>query len=343
MTEPRWSYALNQWRPTMDAFVRPEQHERAFKTLSAAHFHAVEIACGAGRWEALGNREMLEINHGSLPGFRQFLSGCGIQAVSSFFLDTGSFLSARTSAPLSPANPADHGEIVELAREYIEMLPELGGDRLIVKAAPAYWRFPDAGDALIATLAQCWNAVAQQAGGSAVQIGLHLDCLAAIRDSASIGKLLDATDAARVGLAIDTAELTIAGLDPIELFHEHARRVNHFQFKDVIAIDELGEYRTQNAELLMMSAGGRREIARWFWEMGIAGGRVDFPGLLQAAQRHGYDGWFVVESDQSPYPATSALLNSWYVQHRLNPLWGNAESALDARSAAPLQAPGRSV
>jgi inosose dehydratase len=302
----------------MDAFVRREQHERALKTLSAGGFHAVEITCGPGRWEPLGNREMIEINHGSLQGFRQFLSDCGIQAVSSFYLDTGAFLSVRTAAPLSPANPADHAEIVELARPYIEMLPELGGDRLIVKAAPAYWRVPDAGDSLIATLSQCWNAVAQLASGSAVQIGLHLDCLAAIRDSTTIGRLLDASDPGRIGLAMDTAELTIAGLDPLALFLEHGRRVNHFHFKDAVAVDELSEFRMQNAELLMLSAGGQREIARWFWEMGTPGGRVDFPGLFEAAQRQGYAGWFVVESDQSPYPATSALLNSWYVRHRLS-------------------------
>jgi inosose dehydratase len=44
---------------------------------------------------------------------------------------------------------------------------------------------------------------------------------------------------------------------------------------------------------------------------------VDFPALLAAAQRTGYDGWMVIESDQSPYPATSAMLNAWYVRHRL--------------------------
>lgn len=318
MPAVKWSYALNQWHPTIDSFVRPEQHERALKTLSAGGFHALEIACGAGRWEPLGNRQMIELNHGSIAGFRRFLGACDIHAVSSFFLDPGAFLSARHGMPLSAANREDHLEIRSLAREYLELLPELGGERLIVKAAPAYWRVPDAGEALIATLADCWNAIGQMTSGTSIQIGLHLDCLAAIRTPAQITQLLDASDAASVGLAIDTAECAIMGLDPLSLFLAHAERVNHFHFKDAIDVDELEEYRLEHAELLFLSSGGRRQIARWFWEMGTPGGRIDFPGLLAAARRHGYRGWFVIESDQSPYPATSALLNAWYVRHRLS-------------------------
>ena len=39
----RWSYALNQWNNGHDRFVLPEEHERAWKTLSASGFSAVSI------------------------------------------------------------------------------------------------------------------------------------------------------------------------------------------------------------------------------------------------------------------------------------------------------------
>ena len=32
----RWAYAINQWKPQFDDFVRREQHERALKTISIA-------------------------------------------------------------------------------------------------------------------------------------------------------------------------------------------------------------------------------------------------------------------------------------------------------------------
>ena len=54
--------------------------------------------------------------------------------------------------------------------------------------------------------------------------------------------------------------------------------------------------------------------------MGTPGGLVDFPALLAAMQGGGYQGWIVAESDQSPYPATSAMLNGWYVKHKLTAL-----------------------
>ena len=51
----RWAYAINQWKPQFDDFVRREQHERALKTISIAGFEGVELTAGTGRWEPLGN------------------------------------------------------------------------------------------------------------------------------------------------------------------------------------------------------------------------------------------------------------------------------------------------
>jgi inosose dehydratase len=146
---------------------------------------------------------------------------------------------------------------------------------------------------------------------------MHLDCLSSVRTEAAIARLLDATDPQRVGLAIDTAEATLAGLDPLAILRRWPGRVFHVQFKDVLLRDDLGEATLPNAELNFLSAGGAREVARWFWEMGTPGGLVDFPGLRSALEDAGYDGWIVVESDQSPYPATSVMLNGWYRRRRL--------------------------
>jgi len=46
--------------------------------------------------------------------------------------------------------------------------------------------------------------------------------------------------------------------------------------------------------------------------MGTPGGLVDFPALLKKMRQHDYDGWVVVESDQSPHVEESVMLNSWY-------------------------------
>lgn len=316
MSGIKWAYALNAWRPTYDTFVRPEEHVRALKTVSVAGFRAVELNSGAGRWEPMGNREMMEANHGSVAGFADFLHSCAIDGISSYYFDPGAFMSSA-GVPLAAGNPADRTAIVRLASEYLELLPALGGSRLVVKPAPPYWRTGGLPDALLRTLADLWNEVGDVAAGHRVQVAMHLDCLSAVRTEESIARLLDATSPGSVGLCLDTAELVLAGLDPLRIYQRFAGRVNHMQFKDVLLRDDLGEAIQKNAEHNFLSGGGAREVTRWFWEMGTSGGLVDFPALLSALRASRYDGWIVVESDQSPYPATSAMLNGWYVKHKL--------------------------
>ncbi|HEY4570124.1 MAG TPA: hypothetical protein VIH10_11690, partial [Kribbella sp.] len=83
----RFAYAINQWKPQFDDFVRREQHERALKTISIAGFEGVELTAGTGRWEPLGNPVQLAANFGSVAGFREFLRSCAVEAVSSWFWD----------------------------------------------------------------------------------------------------------------------------------------------------------------------------------------------------------------------------------------------------------------
>jgi len=52
--------------------------------------------------------------------------------------------------------------------------------------------------------------------------------------------------------------------------------------------------------------------------MGTPRGLVDFPALLKRMKEKGYDGWVVVESDQSPHVEESAMLNGWYRKRLLS-------------------------
>ncbi|MFZ8401469.1 hypothetical protein ACO1L3_13535, partial [Staphylococcus aureus] len=66
--------------------------------------------------------------------------------------------------------------------------------------------------------------------------------------------------------------------------------------------------------------GGARKILRWFYEPSDERALVDFEGFVGALAEHGYRGWIVVESDQSPHPAESTMVAGWYVQKVLQPL-----------------------
>jgi inosose dehydratase len=312
MAEIKWGYAINQWRP-----MRTEQRLRAFKAVSACGFEGIELESGSGRGAPIGNPEQIQLNFGSVRHFFGVLNSCGVKQVVSFFYNPESSSTEASHTGKSPVNPQDHEAIVEAARPFAQFLRDVQGSCFVVKAMPSYPRVAPVTEQKIKTAAECWTKVGKMTREYGIQTAMHIDCISAIHSMEDIDKILQFTDPVYVGLVIDTAELTIAGNNPIQVYEKYYNRVKLFHFKDTHDVDSLGEYKESYANSLL-SAGGKREIGRWFWEMGSPGGLVDFPGLLKSIKGHNYDGWIIVESDQSPNPCESAMLNNWYVRNVLS-------------------------
>jgi inosose dehydratase len=313
----RWAYALNQWNVRMDVFVRHEDQRRALKTASACGFDHIELAAGSGRWENLGRPEVILLNHGSPEGFLGFLRGCSVQGVSSMFWDPGAPGEEDGWAFRSTANPADHDAIVESAKPFVEFLAAIGASQLIARPAGSAWMAPPLGADGIARVGEVWNRVGAAAAAAGTGLALHYDCLGAVHTEEELTALLAATDPAHVGLALDTAEFTVGGIDPVAFYGRHADRVTHVHLKDTRFTDTGEEYRMPGAETAMMRGGAGRRIERWFYELGTEGGLVDVPAFVAALREHRYGGWVVVESDHGGNPAELAMLNSWFLQHEL--------------------------
>jgi inosose dehydratase len=320
----RFAYAINQWKPQFDDFVRREQHERALKTISIAGFEGVELTAGTGRWEPLGNPVQLVANFGSLAGFREFLGECAVDTVSSWYWDPAERSMEHLTGPMSPLSAGDHPAIATRAAEYAQALAELGGSVLLVRPVPGAGDVDPLDDDAIGRLAACWDAAGRATAEHGVRLALHVDFLSALRRDAVDGRaltaLLDRTDPAVVGLALDTGELTAGGIDPVDVIQRYGDRVWHVQFKDALAVDTDEEYLQPHAHWTVRVRGGAREVPRWFAEPGAEGGLVDFPAVTRALLDAGYDGWIVFESDQSPHPAASCLLGGYLLQRELRPL-----------------------
>lgn len=312
----RWAYAINQWKPQFDDFVRREQHERAFKTISIAGFEGVELTAGTGRWEPLGNPQQLAANFGSVAGFGEFVRSCALSAVSSWFWNPHERSMEHLTGPLSPLSADDVPVLVERARWFAGALAELGGSVLVVPGAPAAGDV-ELDDAGLDRLAATWSAVGSAVRDDGVRLALHVDFLSALRRPGVLDALLDRTD---VGLALDTGELTVAGIDPLGVIERHGDRIAHVQLKEALAVDTGEEYLQPAAHWTVRVRGGAREVPRWFAEPGADGGLVDVPAVVRALVATGYAGWIVVESDQSPHPAASALLAGYLMQRELVPL-----------------------
>lgn len=328
MTGIRWSYALNQWDTNIDAFVRRRDHERAFKTISISGFSGVEFtAVSFGPWEPFGTPDEIAKLYGSLDGLRAFLADCALDAVSSYVYDPFVGFEVEMGRGPDPLEPESLEPIARTALWFAEALQRLGGDTLVVRPVGSAWQTGALSDDQIGTLARLWNEVGRRIAAHEVRLALHVDFLSALRLGDGIDRLLKATDPTLVGLALDTAEFAIAGIDPVEFLRTHADRVRHIQLKNARDLVDEEEAMTPHAEHFVRTEGGARRIERWFFEPTDEGGLIDFEAFAQAVAESDYSGWIVVESDQSPHPAESAMVSGWYVQKVLRPIVEGAQGA----------------
>lgn len=324
----RWSYGINQFKPQFDDFVRRRDHLRALRVISASGFRGVELTAGTGRWEPLGNPTQIAANFGSVAAFGDFVREQALDGVSSWFWDPSIRLQEDLTHGDDPASssPQARAGLVEHARWFASALAELGGDVLVVRPAASAAQLTQLDDGVIEALAASWTAVADAIAADGVRLALHFDFYSALRRDDGLERLVRATDA-RVGLALDAAEFTIAGIDPVDFYRRHADRVTHVHLKNAAAVDDLGEYTLPAPEFTLLRAGGSRAVPRWFTELATEPLLVDAPGFVTALAENDYDGWVVVESDLTPHPPTSAMLNGWEVQHVLTPLTQGAARA----------------
>jgi len=315
----RWACGTNQWKSGFTGFARIEQHERAMKVTSACGFDAIELTAGTGRWDPMGRPENIVLNFGSVAHFKLRLREWGIHQVSSCFLDPLQMSFEELHHGLDCTDPAQHAALLEQAAVFARFLAEVGAQVLVLRALPPHGRHGGLSAERQAAAAACWNAVGAMTASLGIRTALHLDALAPLRQADELAAWLDQLDPATVGLAMDTAELTMAGHDVVAWYRRFHARVNHIHLKDALAVDTLNEYQAPNAERALLLAGGQRGVPRWFGELGS--GLVDWPGLMAALRDTRYAGWLVVESDKGPAPqAASMMQNAWTIRHELQPL-----------------------
>ena len=168
---------------------------------------------------------------------------------------------------------------------------------------------------------RCWEAVGRATRGARRPDGAArgLPVRAAPRPRAR--RLLDRTDPALVGLALDTGELTVGG-------HRPARASS----SGTATASRTCSSRTPSPSTTPRSTCSRTRTGRSACGAARARSRAGSPSPVPTAGSStsrrsparccdaGYAGWIVVESDQSPHPAASALLAGYLVQRELRPI-----------------------
>jgi len=315
----KWGYAFNQWKLGWQGFARVDDNVRALKITSACGFRNVELTAGTGPWDPLGRPESIALNFGSVRKFTAQFEDWGIEGFPGIFFDPTQLSFEEGHFGLRTTRPADHALITQQAAVFARFLREIGGEYLVLQPLPPYWQEGALTVDALRAAAELINTLGAANEKLGLKTYLHFDALSALRTTEQLDELLALCPAPHIALALDTAELTIAGHDVVAFYRRYHERVLHFHFKDALATDTLSEYQLPHADRAMILAGGKREIPRWFGELGT--GLVDFKGLMKAMRELDYRGWVIVESDKGPQPvAGSMMLNSWYLQHELQPL-----------------------
>jgi len=120
----------------------------------------------------------------------------------------------------------------------------------------------------------------------------HVEC------EPQITKLLEDTDAALVGLCLDTGHHAYRGGDPVGFFRRHHDRIRYLHLKSV---DRDMQRRVQTEKIPFAIAVGMD----LFCEPSV--GAVDFCAFRDVLRESNYDGWATVEQDMYPAPFDKPL------------------------------------
>ncbi|NDJ62196.1 MAG: TIM barrel protein [Chloroflexi bacterium] len=198
-----------------------------------------------------------------------FVDPSAIEAAEAQALQVGRLLADLDAVCIVLAD--DNGQVPELVQQ--------AGRRHGSRLTAAQWEAYAAGV----------NRVARTVfDATGLKVVFHHHCAGYVETAEETRHLMGRTDPDLVGLCLDTGHWHYAGGDALEAISEYGERVRYLHFKDCsadirqLAIDERMDYFAATA-------------AGVFCELGD--GAVDFPGVITAMTRLGYDGWAIVEQD----------------------------------------------
>lgn len=207
-------------------------------------------------------------------------------------------------APL--ADPETLDATLARARRTCRLLADAGAAQLVLIDAVSPERSRTAGrsaaaerldDARWARLVATTDQLAREARRHGLAASFHPHAGSSVEFADEVERLLEETDPELVGLCLDTGHCLYAGIDPLELYGRHARRVRYLHLKDVDA-DALA--RALARELSFQQAVAEGVFCR------LGDGSMDFAALRQALADHSYRGWATVEQDRLPEEVAGA-------------------------------------
>lgn len=135
-----------------------------------------------------------------------------------------------------------------------------------------------------------------------------------IQTEEEISFLLNHTNPKYVHLCLDTADLILANIEPIQFIQKYGKRIGNVHLKDI--------YSEKMIEAQKNNYSFRQAIKHnCFTVPGDGNGYVNFQKIFQALEAINYSGWLIVEAEQNPElanPFEYALKARYYLTAMLD-------------------------
>lgn len=206
-------------------------------------------------------------------------------------------------------DPAQHEKIIEQHMRLARFLKRLGCDHMKINTGSR--RPTGTTDQDLKNMAAVFDMLGHRmVDETGLKFGVHAHMWTQFENRHEIDTVMAATNPDHVKFVLDTGQVTVAGIDPVELTRALGHRIIEFHLKDT-----LPEYR----------GGAKKRIehpndamkAPIFFELGKGG--VDFPAIKAYLDQIGWRGWLTVELDSSPHrpPKESARISKDYIEKTL--------------------------
>jgi sugar phosphate isomerase/epimerase len=255
--------------------------DRALESVRAAGIDGVEVCFPPGTWQSA------VAAYGSEKGFVDALASHELGLISGFFDAL-----EETDDVLDESCQQD---ILRSGAEYARFLAHCGG-HVLVAGMPVLARGEAGAEAFldleyakrVADLLNRLGAVARREG---VKMAMHTEMGSVFCARRDIDLFLLLTDPEFVAFCPDTGHITLGGSNPVDVLNDHYDRVVIMHWKDA----------TGPFDMIVPPEENRHAYyQRYFKQVGA--GAVDWRNWARRLREINYQGWMILELDESPDP-----------------------------------------
>ncbi|WP_203226892.1 sugar phosphate isomerase/epimerase family protein [Confluentibacter flavum] len=288
--------------------------EELYPLIVAAGFHGIEMPFDPF-WIFRGGSGVpftnycIDIKYKNVDNYLKYLKDKGIDKVAGINFSPQMFMRNEDLNFYFGASGHFGGEAIRFASElgcdYINVTPTAPYGLITHyhgKNAEAHWEKD-----FIKRTIEMINKFAETAAQHSIKLVLKNEYWGLFRGNKISEYLSEMDDSIR--LNIDTAHLSISGLNSVEFFKEHAPKIGSVNLTDTAFVDEDDIWKTANPEYPETKA------TQVFRDLGF--GNLDLISFYQALNKTDYDGWVICSCRQTRDPMRALLRSRSFIDNNI--------------------------